>query len=100
MLEWTLAPDEESGGCRYTFLHHGMPVRGVSEEEEVAAGWHAWLDELDALLDGIAIPREEGHARYRALCPPYRARIEAVIGPLAAPGSPSLCVPRPARLPP
>lgn len=85
VLEWSLAPSPEGDSCRYTFLHHGMPVRGIPEEEGVAAGWHAWLDELDAMLDGVAITREQSQARFQALCPPYLARIQAAIGPLDVP---------------
>lgn len=82
VLEWKLEPDEATGGCTYTFLHHGMPVRGIPDEEGVAAGWHVWLDELEDHLDGRSISRESSSARYAALCPCYRARIEAAIGPL------------------
>ena len=79
VLEWTLA-DDETGGCRYSFVHHGMPVRGIPEEEGVASGWHAWLDALDAHLDGEAIDRKTDSARCRELDPQYRRAIEAAVG--------------------
>ncbi len=82
VLEWRLEPDPDGAGCRYTFLHHGMPVRGVEEEEGVGAGWHAWLDELDMLLEGRSLDAAASRARYARLCARYRSAIEAVIGPI------------------
>jgi uncharacterized protein YndB with AHSA1/START domain len=82
VLEWRLAPNEATGGCRYSFRHHGMPVRGIPDEQDVAAGWHSWLEALEAHLSGIT--RSEG--RNRECCetvgPDYRRAIEAEIGPI------------------
>ncbi len=78
VLEWTIEP-AEGGGSRYTFIHHGMPVRGRPDEEGVAAGWHTSLDRFDLLLEDEPIPTFDD-AGWRTLSAEYRARIEAAIG--------------------
>ena len=76
VLEWTISP--RSDACSYTFLHHGQPPGMVDQEGGIAAGWHAWLDDLDTHLDGGS--PEHGSARFDALLPPYTARIAELLG--------------------
>jgi len=78
VVEWKLEPD--GSGCRYTFVHHGMPRRDVDDEEGVAAGWHLWLDDLESVLDG-ATPGPEDPGVYAELSVPYRERLAEVMGP-------------------
>jgi len=80
VVEWTIEPDGD--GSRYSFVHHGMSVRGLPDEEGVASGWHVWLDDFERHLSGKAPDPEIGRARFEALSPPYRERLEAVLGPL------------------
>ena len=77
VVEWKL--ESSDSGCRYTFVHHGMPPRDVDDEEGVAAGWHLWLDDLESHLDGAALGPEDP-AAYAELRKPYRERIAAVMG--------------------
>lgn len=78
VLEWKLEPRDD--GCRYTFVHHGQAPGLVDHEEGLAAGWHDFLDGLDAHLDDISRTDEEDHAKWKALMPPYRERLDAVLG--------------------
>lgn len=75
VLEWTITPEED--GCRYSFLHHGQPPGLVPQEGGIAAGWHAWLDNLSAHLDGG--PPVDDNARFEDLLPPYTERLSAVL---------------------
>ena len=77
VLEWTITP--EADACRYTFLHHGQPPGLVDDEAGIAAGWHAWLDDLDTHTDG-GTP-DDGKARVAALMPAYSPPIAELIGP-------------------
>ena len=86
-LEWRIesestATNGRGSGCRYTFLHHGMPVRGIADEEGVAAGWHSWLDALEARWSGMTRSKETEAAFCREISPHYRMAIGAEIGPL------------------
>lgn len=76
VLEWTIEPD--ASGCRYTFVHHGQPPGLVDHEEGIAAGWHVWLEDLDAHLEGETPGPDEDHARWNAARPAYRERIGSV----------------------
>ena len=82
VLEWRLEADEATGGCRYSFGHHGMPIRGIPDEQGVAAGWHSWLEALEASLSGITRPAERDRDCCETVGPAYRRAIEAEIGPI------------------
>jgi uncharacterized protein YndB with AHSA1/START domain len=81
VIQWTLTPDDGGSGTAYTFVDHGTQIRHVPDEEGVAVGWHAWLDRLDAMLDG-AEPLSLPPRTRDALSAAYHARIEDAIGPL------------------
>jgi uncharacterized protein YndB with AHSA1/START domain len=49
VMEWTIEPNED--GSTYTFAHHGLSAQTM-ERESIAWGWHSFLDQLDAHLDG------------------------------------------------
>jgi uncharacterized protein YndB with AHSA1/START domain len=49
VIEWTIEP--RGDGSTYTFAHHGLAAQ-VMERESIAWGWHGFLDQLDAYLDG------------------------------------------------
>ncbi len=74
VVEWTLEADGD--GCRYQFTHHGQPPGLVDDEAGIAAGWHAWLDDFDAHLDGIT--RDAG-GEDALLLPPYQKRLAEVL---------------------
>jgi uncharacterized protein YndB with AHSA1/START domain len=76
--EWKLERDGD--GCRYTYVHHGQPPGLVPQDEGIAAGWHVWLDDLEAYLNGIDPPADDEHARTQSLGPLYRERLDAVLG--------------------
>ena len=57
-----------------------MPPRDVEDEEGVAAGWHAWLEDLEAHLEGVAPIPGRGTPRWKELMPPYKQRLDAVLG--------------------
>ncbi len=76
VLEWTITPRGDA--CSYSFLHHGQPPGLVEHEGGIAAGWHAWLDDLDTHLGG-GTP-DDGHARFETLLPPYSARLAELLG--------------------
>jgi uncharacterized protein YndB with AHSA1/START domain len=76
VLEWTIEPDGD--GCRYTFADHGNPTLG-GRPEGIMAGWHRWLDDLGAHLNGVTTPPGDGNQRWRALQPPYRQRLDEVL---------------------
>jgi uncharacterized protein YndB with AHSA1/START domain len=85
VLEFTLEPDGE--GTRYSFVHHGQPPGLVDPEAGIAAGWHAWLDDFDAYLDGT-LPEPNGDpTKMRRLEELYRDPIGAALGSVD-PGSP------------
>ena len=76
VVEWTITPSET--GCSYTFIHYGQPPGMVDQEEGIAAGWHAWYDDLDTHLEG-RVPEYGEKARWEKLMPAYRARIAKVL---------------------
>ena len=49
VIEWTIEPREN--GSTYTLAHHGLAAQNM-ERESIAWGWHGFLDQLDAHLDG------------------------------------------------
>ncbi len=49
IVEWTI--EAAADGCKHSFLQSGLADRGPGEEG-LAAGWHAWFDDLDTYLDG------------------------------------------------
>ena len=75
---WEL--EEEDGGCRYRFVHFGQKPRNVPDEEGLAAGWHAWLDDLDSYLDGVAPSHELNSPRWIELKRQYRPLLETALG--------------------
>jgi uncharacterized protein YndB with AHSA1/START domain len=75
VLEWTIEQDGE--GCRYTFSDHGNPT--LEGGAGIAAGWHAWIDALEAHLDGARMRAEEERANWDRLQQPYRERLDAVL---------------------
>ena len=76
VIEWTLEPS--AAGCRYTFVHHGQAPGLVPQEEGLATGWHLWLDDFAAHLEGIA-PSPVDPEREKALNSPYKERIDAIL---------------------
>jgi hypothetical protein len=59
-----------------------MNVRGIPDEQGVAAGWHSRLEALEAHLSGITRPEGRNRERCEAVGPAYRRAIEAEIGPI------------------
>ena len=61
VIEWSIEPDGEGW-----------------TNEGIAAGWHGWLDALNAHLDGVAMSAEAltAHEKLEA---PYRERIDALL---------------------
>lgn len=49
VMEWTIEPADD--GCTYTFAQYGVAPENM-QREGVAWGWHAFLDQLDARMDG------------------------------------------------
>jgi uncharacterized protein YndB with AHSA1/START domain len=80
VCEWTIEAADE--GCRYTFVQSGLADRG-EREEELAAGWHGFYDQLDEYLDGIPLDLEKHRARWLERLPAYRERLRAVLPPAA-----------------
>ena len=76
VVYWSLTPVAD--GCDYTFGQTGLAFRPIDAEEGLAAGWHVWLDMLDAYLDGTSSSREEQDSAWLALMPPYRERLSAI----------------------
>jgi uncharacterized protein YndB with AHSA1/START domain len=76
VVRWVI--EEGEGGCTYTFVHNGCADRGDGEEG-LAAGWHGFLDQLDAHLDGETWTKDEAEARWHALHVPYKERLERAI---------------------
>ena len=77
-VEWVL--EEDGNGTSFLFAHHGQYPRPIPDEEGLAAGWHAWLEDLERFLDtGSPSPEPEGASRWRALGKLYRPRLEAVL---------------------
>ncbi len=76
-VDWTIEPAE--GGCRYVFAQHGLYARPAGEEELVA-GWHVWLEDLEQFLDtGAPSSEAEGEARWREVGQLYRPLLEPVV---------------------
>ena len=78
IVEWVLEPRES--GCHYVFAHHGQYPRPIPDEEGLAAGWHAWLEDLDRFVDtGKPSTEATGSERWLHLCRQYRPKLEAVV---------------------
>jgi uncharacterized protein YndB with AHSA1/START domain len=69
VLEWRLEPSD--GGSRYTFSHHGQWPPASDDADDIPAGWHLMLDELDAQLDGNSIDPTEARAKQKRINPAY-----------------------------
>jgi len=80
VIEWRIEPDPAGDGCTYTFVHHGQPPPEDPEREDIAAGWHLWLDDFDAHLDGNAPSTVAGEERWREINPRYQKMREAALG--------------------
>ena len=76
VCEWTIEPHDD--GCTYTFVHNGLSDRGEGEEG-LAAGWHAFVDQLDMHLDGVEFDREERAEAWRRMHEPYLERLNAAL---------------------
>ena len=77
-VEWKIEPD--GAGSRFTFAQHGLFPREIPGEEGAAAGWHAWLEDLDLFLEtGAPSSEAHGEKRWYELQPGYRAALEAVV---------------------
>jgi uncharacterized protein YndB with AHSA1/START domain len=76
VIEWSIEPTDN--GCRYTFVQNGLADRG-EDEEGLAAGWHGFLDQLEAHLAGEPVSIEAGKARWEERKEPYRKLLEAAI---------------------
>ena len=80
---WEL--EEEDGGRRYRFVHFGQEPRDVPDEEGLAAGWHAWLEDLELYLDGGAPTHELNSPRWIELKRQYRPLLETALGDALTP---------------
>ena len=78
VLEWTIEPTDE--GCRYEFVHHGQPPPADVGEEDIPVGWHLWLDDLHAHLDGISVDASAARLRWSELEPIYSKLRDAALG--------------------
>src|SRR5262245_44260911 len=84
VIEWTIEPAED-GSC-YTLAHHGLAARTM-EREGIAWGWHGFLDQLDAHLDGAfsagrftGMTEEAQRARYdHELKAVYRSHLDTLL---------------------
>ncbi len=81
---WEL--EEDDGGCRYRFVHFGQKPRLVPDEEGLAAGWHAWLEDLELYLGGGTPTHELNSPRWIELKRLYRPLLEAALGDALTPG--------------
>lgn len=75
VIEWTIEPDGD--GCRYTFADHGNPTTEAGVD--ISAGWHAWLDSLDAHLDGKTLTRAQEQEHSQRVTPAYKERLDEVL---------------------
>ena len=76
-VDWTIEPSDS--GCRYVFAQHGLYPRPAGEEELVA-GWHVWLEDLEQFMDtGAPSTQAEGEVRWREVGALYRPRLEAAV---------------------
>jgi uncharacterized protein YndB with AHSA1/START domain len=78
VVDWMLAP--EGDGCRYTFIHSGLALRDVPDEEGLAAGWHDFLESLDDYLGGGSRDSAAGRRRWEELKPKYRGLLADAVG--------------------
>ena len=76
VVDWQIEPDGD--GCTYTFVHNGCADRGEGEEG-LAAGWHGFLDQFDAHLDGVCISADEGKEAWERRHTPYLERLTAAV---------------------
>jgi len=77
VLEWQLEPSD--GGCLYRFVHHGQGPPDA-DTEDIPAGWHLWLDDFDAHLDGRSIGQSETVAKHERIKPAYCKLRDSVLG--------------------
>ncbi len=85
MICWEL--DADGDGCRYRFVHYGQEPRDIPDEEGLAAGWHAWLEDLESYLEGGEPTHELGSLRLIELKQQYRPLLEEALGEALTPGS-------------
>jgi uncharacterized protein YndB with AHSA1/START domain len=78
VLAWQLEPDET--GCRYTFVHHGQPAPEDPDRDDIGFGWHVWLDDFAAHLDGTSRRVDAATHGRNELRVAYRERRDAVLG--------------------
>lgn len=86
VVDWAMAPAGE--GCRHTFSQNGLYPRDIPDEEGLAGGWHAFLEDLDRYLDTGAPtsleprPRESraGERRWLELSALYRPLLREALG--------------------
>jgi uncharacterized protein YndB with AHSA1/START domain len=76
VVQWTIEPEED--GCTYVFIHNGCADRGELEAG-LAAGWHGFLDQFDAHLDGRTWSKEQAKADWERLHAPYDDQLNAVL---------------------
>ncbi|MGE3073282.1 MAG: SRPBCC domain-containing protein [Dehalococcoidia bacterium] len=82
IVEWSIESLES--GCAHTFSQFGLPDRGPGEEGLVA-GWHAWLDDIEKYLDGLALL--DDRSDWSKLCKRYFPVLAETFGwPEAAKG--------------
>lgn len=75
VIEWIIEP--EGSGCRYTFADHGNPT--IEGADEISAGWHAWVDSLEAHLDGKPLTAAQGQEDWQRVTPTYKERLDEVL---------------------
>jgi uncharacterized protein YndB with AHSA1/START domain len=78
VVEWLIDPDGD--GSRYAFVHSGLALRDVPDEEGLAAGWHDFLEGLEGHLEGMTRDLEAGKRRWEELKPRYRVLLAAAVG--------------------
>ena len=72
--------ESDGPGSRYTFIHSGLALREVPDEEGLAAGWHDFLESLDGHLDGLSRDAAAAKVRWEELKPRYRVLLAEAVG--------------------
>lgn len=76
VVQWTI--EETDDGCTYTFIHTGCADRGEGEEG-LPAGWHGFLDQLDAHVDGRTFDKQQSESTWRSRQPAYLEKLNAAL---------------------
>jgi len=77
IVEWQLTP--EGAGTHYVFSHFGLDRAKTPNDEGVAAGWHAWLDDFEEFLSS-GRPTATSNARWAELSRRYLPVVSSALG--------------------